>query len=60
MSGLTQVSFMKSLSENDNQQPIVGYLRDIASHVLTKSSLKYVIITLTSLPSCTYHTCIFT
>ena len=60
MSGLTQVSFMKSLSENDNQQPIVGYLKDIAGHVLTKSSLKYVLTTDTYSPSCTYHTYIST
>ncbi|XP_067935446.1 presequence protease, mitochondrial-like [Watersipora subatra] len=40
MGGMTQVSFLKSLTEYDNQQPVVGYLKDIARHVLDKSCIR--------------------
>jgi len=41
LSGVTQISFLKTLSENDNQNRIASYLKDIAQHVLNKNSLKY-------------------
>lgn len=44
LGGVTQVSFLKSLAENENQKPILGYLKDIASHLLNKSAIKYVFL----------------
>ena len=40
LGGITQISFLKSLSENERQEPIAGYLQDIAQHLLNKATIK--------------------